>query len=431
MAADPCRTIKKRVEVFDSRISISGREYNLDHYDRIVVVGAGKAAAPMARALEEVLGDRIYEGVIIVKYGHKQPLTRIRQIEGAHPLPDLNGVTGTREIMDILKKSGENTLIFCLLSGGASSLLISPHEGLTLEDKQGVTKLLLNAGAAIEELNAVRKHLSQVKGGRLAEMACPATLITLLLSDVIGDRLDVIASGPTVPDSTTFTYAIEVIKKYRLEGKIPVNVARVLEDGFKGHIRETPKGGEEFFKKTWTVITGSIRNALIAARDTAESLGFNTVILTTELHGEAREAARCLADRATGTLSSMGKGDGPRCLLSGGETTVTVKGKGLGGRSQELALAFAAEIEGKTGITMLSAGTDGTDGPTDAAGAIVDGNISLLARRYGIDSQLYLEDNDSYHFFERLDSLSGEKNHLMTGPTGTNVMDMQIIIVDR
>src|SRR3972149_9092707 len=431
MAVDPYRAILKKVKVARGRMIADEQEYNLDHFDRIVVIGAGKATSPMARAIEGIFEVRIDEGIIIVKYGHTQLLRRIRQIEGSHPLSDLNGVRGTKDVMDILKRADKKTLIICLISGGASSLLVSPFEDLSLEDKRTVTELLLKAGATINELNAVRKHLSNVKGGRLAEMAHPATLVTLVLSDVIGDRLDVIASGPTVPDSTTFKDAIGVLRKYKLEDKIPVRVAKVLKDGLEGKIEETPKGGEEFFKKTRTFIAGGIKEALDAAKEKAQSMGFATAIMTSELQGEAREAARDLAARAREAKNTLGSGDKPRCLLSGGETTVTVKGNGVGGRNQELALAFAIEIEGRKGITMLSAGTDGTDGPTEATGAIVDRETLLLAGEYDLDPLFYLENNDSYHFFKRLDSLSRRKHHLITGPTGTNVMDIQIMVVEE
>lgn len=430
MAVDPYRAILKKVKVARGRMIADEQEYNLDHFDRIVVVGAGKAAAPMARAVEELFKDRIDDGIIIVKYSHTGSLRKIRQVEGSHPLPDMNGVRGTKDVMDILKRTGEKTLIICLISGGASSLLISPIDGITLKDKQAVTEMLLKAGATIDELNAVRKHLSNVKGGRLAEMAHPAALITLILSDVIGDRLDVIASGPTVPDSATFRDAIGVLRKYGLEDKIPVRVAKILKDGFEGRIEETPKGGEDFFKKTQTVIVAGINEALDAAKKKAESMGLATEIVTSELQGEAKGAARYLAFRAIAEKNTVKYGDKTRCLLSGGETIVTVKGSGLGGRNQELALAFAIAIEGRDGITLLSAGTDGTDGPTDAAGAIVDSGTLSLAKRYDIDAASYLDNNDSYHFFKRLDSMSSERHHLMTGPTGTNVMDLQIISVE-
>lgn len=429
-AADPYYAVMKKVRVAGSRMTIHDQDYNLDNFARIVVVGAGKATAPMARAIEEILQDRIDDGIVIVKYGHTRPLRKIRQIEGAHPLPDLNGVLGTKDVMNIVKRADARTLVICLLSGGASSLLVSPMDGTGIDDKKEVTELLLRAGATIDELNAVRKHISNLKGGRLAELAHPATLITLILSDVIGDRLDVIASGPTVPDRTTFKDAIRVLRKYGLEDKIPGRVEKILKDGLEGKLKETPKGCEDFFKKTRTIIIAGIKEALGAAKEKAESMGFKTEILTSELQGTAREAARDLAARAIETKNTMKAGDKPRCLLFGGETTVTVKGNGLGGRNQELALAFAIEIEGRDGITLLSAGTDGTDGPTDAAGAIVDSGTLSLAKRYGMDAALYLENNDTYHFFERLDFLSGKRHHLITGPTGTNVMDLQIITVE-
>ena len=430
-AADPYRSVMERLRVAGDKIILSEGEYNLNDFSRIIVVGAGKAVVPMACAVEEGFENRIEEGVVIVKYGHAGTLRKIRQIEASHPLPDLNGVSGTNEIMDVLKKADEKTLVICLLSGGASSLLVSPITDLNLEDKQSVTDLLLKAGANINELNTIRKHLSNVKGGRMAEIAHPATIVTMILSDVIGDRLDVIASGPTVPDPTTYEDAIDVIRKYGLGDKIPVKVARILGDGQKGKLKETPKGNEEFFRETRTVIVGGIKEAINAAWKKAESLGFATEIMTSELQGEAREAARDLAARAIEARNAMKTGDDPRCLLSGGETTVTVRGSGLGGRNQELALAFAKEIEGKSGISLLSAGTDGTDGPTDAAGAIVDSSTISLARQYKLDVEFYIENNDSYHFFEKLDSLSGERYHLKTGPTGTNVMDLQIIMVDK
>ena len=429
-AADPFKAVTQKLRVSGSRMTLEGKDYNLREFNRIVVVGAGKAVAPMARAVEEIFGDSIDDGIIIVKYGHTRSLRKIRQIEGSHPLPDLNGVRGTKDLIDIVKRAADRTLVICLLSGGASSLLVSPMDGIALDDKKEVTELLLKAGATIDELNTVRKHISSVKGGRLAELAHPATLITPVLSDVIGDRLAVIASGPTVPDSTTFKDAIGVLRKYGLEDKIPGRVAKILKDGLEGKIEETPKGCEDFFKKARTIIVAGIKEALVAAKEKAESMGFKTEILTSELQGAAREAARDLAARAIEAKNTMKAGDKPRCLLFGGETTVTVKGGGLGGRNQELALAVAIEIEGRDGITLLSAGTDGTDGPTNAAGAIVDGGTLSLAKQYGMDAALYLENNDSYHFFKRLDFLSGKRHHLMTGPTGTNVMDLQIIAVE-
>ena len=424
-AANPYNAVKRTIRIEGDRLFAGEAAYDLRNYEKVIVIGAGKGTAPMAKAVEELLGDRIGEGLIIVKYGHSQSLSKIKCIEASHPLPDEAGMKGTEEIIETLKDSDEKTLVICLLSGGGSALLVSPAEGITLGDKQVTTDLLLKSGASIEELNGVRKHLSRVKGGRLASIAYPATVITLILSDVIGDRLDVIASGPTVPDRSTFMDAVKVIEKYNLVKKLPNKVLSILLDGIAGKLPDTPKAGEDCYKKGSAVIVGSLRQAINAARNAANKLGFDTEIVTDKLQGEAREAAVYLADLAKMVRSSR-MGGKPMCLLSGGETTVNVKGSGKGGRNQELALAFALEIEGVDGITLLSAGTDGTDGPTDATGAIVDGETIHFARKLGVDPEKYLENNDSYNFFKKID----EGHHLITGPTGTNVMDVQIIMVE-
>jgi glycerate-2-kinase len=429
-AADPYCAVMNHLFLSGDILSAAGVEYDLKGFRRIIVIGAGKATAPMAQAVEEILNDRINEGIVIVKYGHMRPLRKIVLREAAHPLPDESGLHATAEIRDLLKIAGEETLVICLLSGGASSLLVAPAEGITLDDKRVITDLLLSAGATIEELNSVRKHVSAVKGGRLAETAYPATIITMVLSDVIGDRLDVIASGPTVPDSTSFRDALHVIHKYRLEEKIPSGVFSLLHLGVAGVIPDTPKSGAVSFQKVRNIIVGSIRQSVEAARIRAAELGFEPQLLTSELQGEAREAARFLAQTALSARDSMKAGE-RRCLLSGGETTVTVRGTGKGGRNQELALAFALEIAGRDGLSLLSAGTDGTDGPTDAAGAGVDGTTAPKARELGMNPMEYLANNDSYTFFQKFDELTGGKAHLMTGPTGTNVMDLQIMLVEK
>jgi glycerate-2-kinase len=427
-AADPYQAVMRHVSLAGNVLSAGGVEYDLKRFKRIIVAGAGKATAAMARAMEDLFGDRIEQGTIIVKEGHRGPLKKIIQREAAHPLPDEAGVKATKEVRDQLKNAEEDTLAVCLLSGGASSLLVAPVDGITLDDKRAATEALLSAGADVHELNTVRKHLSAVKGGRLAEIAYPATLLTLVLSDVIGDRLDVIASGPTVPDSTSFRDALGVIHKYSLERRLTPGVFSLLHMGVAGVLPDTPKSGTVFFQRTNTVIVGSIVRSLDAARARAEELGFETVLISSELRGESRDAARFLGQKALAARAGLKPGE-RRCLLSGGETTVTVKGKGKGGRNQELALAFALEIAGMEGITMLSAGTDGTDGPTDAAGAVVDGTTITKAREQGMDPAAYLADNDSYTFFQRLDALTGEETHLKTGPTGTNVMDIQILTI--
>lgn len=428
-AADPYAAVKKSLVIErDGLIRVSGTLYDIERYETVIVAGAGKASAAMARAAEDVLGPELDRGIIIVKYGHTGHLRKIKQIEAAHPLPDARGAAATEEISELLRAAGEQTLVFCLFSGGASSLLVSPVEGITLRDKQDVTDALLKAGAAIDELNAVRKHLSKVKGGRLAELAFPATVVTLLLSDVLGDRLDVIASGPTVPDTTTFARSLDVLKERGVIAKTPQRVFQYLQRGASGQESETPKDGNPCFAKAKAFIVGGLEQSLIAAKLAAEDAGFDARIITERLSGEARTAARCLAQQVREVKQPSVTGR--TCLISGGETTVTVKGNGTGGRNQELALAFAREIDGVPGITMLSAGTDGTDGPTDAAGAVVDGATLERARRVGIDPEFCLETNDSYRFFQMLDSRQDEKHHLMTGPTGTNVMDIQIMLIE-
>lgn len=429
-AVDPYHAVLRNMTFENNCLHAAGASYELDAFSRVLVVGAGKATARMALAIEGTLGDRITEGLIVVKEGHTAPLKIIKQVEASHPVPNEAGVEGTKRIVELVRAANEKTLVICLLSGGASALFVAPMNSLTLNDKQEVTSLLLKAGASIEELNAVRKHLSAVKGGRFAKAACPAQVVTMVLSDVIGDRLDVIASGPTARDSTTFAEAMAVIEKYGLTKKIPMRILSFLERGVKGQEPETVKSGDSCLHKTRNVIIGGITQALSAANEKARQLGFAPEIITGELQGEARDAARFLATvvrRAHDVLKTRER----RCLLSGGETTVTVKGQGKGGRNQELALAFALEIEGLDGVSLLSAGTDGTDGPTDAAGAIVDGNTASRARGLGIDPVQYLDYNDSYMFYQRFDEASDNKSHVIIGPTGTNVMDLQIMLLEK
>ena len=392
---------------------------------KLLIIGFGKAAVAMGHAAEDSFFDIITEGILITKHDHRSlPLRKLKVLEAGHPIPDEYGYVGTAEVIRLLQKADENTLVLCLVSGGGSALLVSPCSGITLQEKQMVSELLLRAGAEISELNTVRKHISAVKGGRLAELAPPARIISLVLSDVIGDRLDVIASGPTAPDKTTFRDAYKVLEKYRLFDGIPESVRRIIGDGIKGLIPDTPKEGNPMFSVVENIIIGSNRIALNAAKQKAEEFGFESEIISSELQGEAREVGKCLAEKAKDIKGSVKQGlKASRCIISGGETTVTVKGKGLGGRNMELALAFAMEIEDIDGITLISAGTDGTDGPTDAAGAIVDGKTVGKSRTAGLDPEVYLNNNDSYNFFRKIDGL------FITGPTGTNVMDIQIIVI--
>jgi hydroxypyruvate reductase/glycerate 2-kinase len=394
-------------------------------FRRLLTIGFGKASPSMAAAFAESLGDLIDSGLVITKYGHSLAAAagRIAVCEAGHPVPDSNGLRASEELIGLVRAADERTLIVTLISGGGSALLVAPQAGISLADKQQTTSLLLRAGADIGELNTVRKHLSRVKGGRLAEAAFPATVVSLILSDVIGDRLDVIASGPTAADPTTYGEALQICERYRLSEKVPPPVMALLRRGNRGDLPETPKAGSPFLDRVENSIIGSNRQALEAAVRAAREHGLTDAILSAELTGEAREVGRQLARQAL-TEAGSKNGNSRRCLLAGGETTVTVRGSGKGGRNMELALAFAIEIEGRPGITLLSAGTDGTDGPTDAAGAIVDGETVVRARKQGLDPREYLNNNDSYTFFRRCGGL------LVSGATGTNVMDLQIVLID-
>ena len=415
-SADPYAAVKKCSDR-------TRKLYEESRCGKLVVASFGKAACGMARALEEDLGNLISRGVIVTKYGHCGGSFRKMEVfEAGHPVPDENGLRGTDRMVRMLNDCGEDTLVVCLISGGGSALLVRPYDRIPFEDKQEMTRLLLRAGADIFEMNMVRKHLSAVKGGRLAELASPARVISLILSDVIGDRLDVIASGPTCPDSTTFGDAVEVLKKYGLAAKTPRSIMDLFEKGINAAVPDTPKQDNPVFKRVENIIVGSNETAVRAAAERSKSLGLVTRIISSRISGEARKVGRELAERAR-ELKDRGPGGLPACLVAGGETTVTVTGNGKGGRNMELALSFAMEVEGYEGITLLSAGTDGTDGPTDAAGAIVDGQTIAGAKAAGLDAGEYLDNNDSYHFFKKTEGL------FITGPTGTNVMDVQIVLV--
>jgi len=422
-------------------------QYLKRDFNRLFVIGFGKASPQMAEAIEEAIGtELITGGILITKYGYKNSnklqvtnyklkenknspfvsrYPSLKIYEAGHPIPDEKGLRATEEIINLVKNKDKKTLILCLISGGGSALFVSPYGRITLEEKQKLIELLLKSGADINELNTVRKHISRVKGGRLAEVLYPARVITLILSDVIGDKLDVIASGPTFPDSTTFTDALNVLKKFNLLKKTPRSILETLHKGMEGQIPETPKKDNIVFKNIDNIIIGNNLRALSAARDKAVSLGIDTEIISSTIAGEARDVGKYLAKRAREIRNALCvMREKKICLISGGETTVAVRGNGKGGRNTELALSFAIEIEGVEGITLLSAGTDGIDGQTDAAGAIVNGETVIKAKRLGMDPQEYLSNNDSYNFFKKTNSL------LITGPTGTNVMDIQIILVE-
>jgi hydroxypyruvate reductase len=406
-----------------NQLHVDDRTYALSQYDALYLVGMGKAGAAMAVAVEKMLGDRLCGGHVIVKYGHGGPVAHMTLHEADHPIPDEAGLRATRTLLDFVERRGPRELLICLISGGGSALSPAPVEGITLAEKQEVTRQLLACGATIHEINALRKHISQMKGGQLARLASPATLITLVLSDVVGDSLDVIASGPTVPDTSTFADCLEILRKYRLFDTVPVAIRRHLEAGVSGAIPETPKPGDAVFSRTQTVIIARNLQALEAASLQATALGYRPLILSSAIEGETREVARVHAGIAKEILASGHPITAPACILSGGETTVTLRGQGKGGRNQEFALALALDIKDIPGIAALSAGTDGTDGPTDAAGAFADWTTCTRAEQHGLHPREALEGNDAYPFFERLGDL------LITGPTQTNVMDVRIILM--
>jgi len=419
-AVDAANAVTRHVHATGRAIEVAGRNYPFADFRRVVIIGAGKAAVPMAQAMEALLGERLTGGIVVTKYGQARPLQKVRVIEAAHPIPDLAGLAGARLIAGIARQATVDDLIFILLSGGGSALLPYPIDGLTLADKQTVTQLLLHSGATIQEINALRRHLSQLKGGRLARMAFPAQVVTLILSDVIGDRLEDIASGPTVPDPSRYADCLEIMRKYRLQESIPAPARSILERGSQGEIAETVNLNDPVLTRVHNVIVGSNRLATEAARSYAESLGYRPTILSNAIHGESREVAKRHAAAIKNALTALVAE--PICFISGGETTVTVRGDGMGGPNQEFALAAALEIAGTEGVVVLSAGTDGIDGPTDAAGAIVDGATVSRGRSKGYGAAEFLARNDAYNYLNATGDL------LITGPTHTNVMDIQVML---
>jgi len=422
-AIDSIKAVKNHINRDGNTLRVQGIEYDVGAYENIYMIGMGKAAASMAKAVEDIIGDKLTAGIVNVKYGHTVPLNKIKINEAAHPVPDDAGLKGSQEIIELLKKTGEKDLVICLISGGGSALLPLPAGNLTLEDKQVVTKLLLECGADIHEINSIRKQISAVKGGRLAAFVYPSTLISLILSDVIGDDLDVIASGPTVPDTHTFHDCRNIIQKYKLDQRVPKSVIEYIEKGCSGEIEDTPKSDSPVFERTQNAIVGSNILAVSAAKKKAEELGYNSLVLSTFIHGETKEVAKVHAAIAKEIRSSGNPLKKPACIISGGETTVTIEGKGLGGRNQEFVLAAALDIDGLNDVVILSGGTDGNDGPTDAAGAIADGTTISRANDLGLDAYKYLCENNSYNFFKPLGDL------LITGPTNTNVMDLRVLLI--
>jgi glycerate 2-kinase len=436
---DPYWMIKRHITLRGSLLRVqtetSSEEINLSGYNRIMVIGAGKATAKMAKAIEEILKERIHEGVICVKYGHTEKLNRIETIEAGHPVPDENSILAAQQIEDMARSADDKTLCIVLISGGGSALLTSPisfRSGpvlieLSLNDVQKTTSALLSCGATIDEMNAIRKHLSRIKGGRLARLLFPATTLSFILSDVVGDRLDTIASGLTVSDQSTFGDALRIIKKYGLEHTVPEVVLKILQAGEKGLIEETPKKGDPALSKVTNILLGTNYTALLAAAKKAKLMGYNTAVISSQIIGEAREAAKLFFGIARDILIHDLLLKKPACVIAGGETTVTLRGSGRGGRNQEISLSFLSQMEKDRdqaeGIYFLSASTDGNDGPTDAAGAFATKDILRVSIKKQLDIEEHLKHSDSYSFFSLLDAL------LITGPTNTNVCDIHIVLV--
>ncbi|MGD9017045.1 MAG: glycerate kinase [Desulfobacterales bacterium] len=436
---DPYQMLIDRVRLEGNtlKVAVEGRSMDIDigAFETILVIGAGKASASMAKAMEAILGDRINAGLVAVKYGHTVPLERIDLMESGHPVPDENGVAAAHRIGRMADSADEGTLVISLISGGGSAILPSPivysHEGrqarLSLPDKQAATRALLACGADIREMNCIRKHLSGLKGGRLLERISPARSLNFILSDVVGDDLSSIASGMTTDDPSTYADALAVIDKYGIADRIPEQAMEVLRLGKSGAIPETMKTDAFSSLQVDNLLVGTNRSSLEAASEKAVSLGYRVRRLTSRISGEAREVAKILAGIAMDVKDHQMAVTRPACIISGGEPVVTLKGKGKGGRNQEMALAFLSEMALEParwdGIFFLAASTDGNDGPTDAAGAFADVSLLAAATRQALSLRNYLEENDAYRFFEAIGGL------LKTGPTNTNVCDLQMILV--
>ncbi|MCW4018396.1 MAG: DUF4147 domain-containing protein [Candidatus Bathyarchaeota archaeon] len=418
-AVEPKQLMKAKVKLENNQLCVDGLTFDLSRFNHVYVVGGGKAGGAMAQTVEEILGERVTAGVVNVPYGTEQETQVVEVNQTSHPVPDQAGVTGTRRMMAIAEQATAEDLLICLISGGGSSLMPLPLEAVTLEDKQALTERLLKSGAPITEINAVRKHLSAFKGGWLAKKAYPATVLNFVLSDVMGDPLDSIASGPTVPDSSTFIEAQNILEKHGLWSNAPFSVCKVISGGVQGLLDETPKAGNPVFENIHNVVIGNNRTASQAAIDYLQSEGLNTVLLADFLEGEAKEVGKALACGVFVRNSPVPK---PLGVVAGGETTVTVTGTGRGGRNQELALSAALNLEGVENCVIASFSTDGVDGPTDAAGAIVDGYTLKRARQRGLDAEKFLTDNNSHQFFSKMGDL------IRTEATGTHVNDISVIV---
>ena len=424
LAVEPGAAVHRALRREADQLTIGEKTYDLARIRRVYVIGAGKAGAPMARAAVKILGDHPSAGIVIVKDGYAKYFGDIKGLtllEAAHPVPDRRGIQATQRIIHLLQETQADDLVICLFSGGGSALLISPPPGISLDDLRSLTSLLLVCGTSINEINNIRKHLDQVKGGNLARLAAPAQVATLILSDVVGDPLDVIASGPTVPDPTTFEEALSTLNRYGILNQVPPAILEHLERGRQGISSETPKPGDPLFENVDNIVIGSNSLAAQAALRQAAAEGFHTLLLTTYLQGEARQAGRMLAAIARQVAQNGQPIPRPACLVIGGETTVTVQSPGKGGRNQELALGAVSELAGLPDIALVTLATDGGDGPTDAAGAVVSGDTLGDALRLGLVPADFLARNDAYNFFAPLGDL------LKPGPTQTNVNDLAFL----
>jgi glycerate 2-kinase len=423
VAVDPATAVQSAMRKRGNHMIVGERTYDLSQYHRIFMIGAGKAGVPMASAVTSILGDRVENGLIIVKEGYTQGdvPTNLEIVEAAHPVPDQRGVDAARRLQSLITEATEHDLVICLISGGGSALLASPSPGLTLNEIQSLTNTLLACGADIGEINSLRKHLEILKGGWLAKFAAPASLVTVVLSDVVGNLLDVIASGPTVPDPTTYEDAYQVLIRYEILDRVPKQILKHLQEGMHKRIPETPKPGNPVFDNSYNLVIGSNQTAARAALSQAQQEGLNTLLLTTYLQGEARYIGRTLGAIAQQIVLSGEPIASPACIVAGGETTVTLTGNGLGGRNQEVALGSVRDLGGLSNIVLATLATDGGDGPTDAAGAVVTGETLHRALNLGLSPEDYLSRNDSYRFFEKLDDL------FKPGATLTNVNDLNFI----
>lgn len=421
--ANPTRIISRHVRIQDNVLSVDGASYALNRYRRIFIIGAGKASGGMAERMEKILGDRISKGLVIVPdYLRRRPRgRRIEYRSGSHPIPTEKNVRAASRMLELVKGASKTDLVLVMLSGGASSLFEYPLPGLSLNVERKLVAQLLGSGANIQQINTIRKHLSQVKGGRFAKILYPASVLTLIISDVIGDDLSAIGSGPTAPDPTSYQDAKQVLSEYNLQSKVSNRVRKIINEGVRGVIADTPKPGDSVFRNVRNVIIGDNLVSCKAAASHLKQNGYRSQVLTTRMIGEAREAGSILGSMLTGIRHNGLPFSPPAALTIGGETTVTLKGKGRGGRNQELVLSSALAISGLDSAVVASLATDGVDGPTNAAGAISDGTTIARGHKAGMDPKKFLENNNSYRYFERLGDL------VMTGPTGTNVNDVTII----